>query len=207
MTMTADDLREALSGLSTERVQRLADRLSADPGLEVTIGSWFPQCPMVLAGFDGTTAPPTAPERRFAAVWDRLARSERSRWPRWPWLSRRARREDVQLLLRTANAVLALRQRGPHAAQTDAALLHDVLERTDQTAHQLRQHFGLQMATIVAALTQDPTIRDYELRRRSHYQACLEMLAGAPLAAQLDFELWELDVVARDATSRGAPRQ
>lgn len=121
MTMTADDLRYALSGLSTERIQRLADRLSADPGLEVTIGSWFPQCPMVLAGFDGTTAPPTAPERRFAAVWDRLARSERSRWPRWPWLSKRARREDVQLLLRTANAVLALRRYGPHAAQTDAA--------------------------------------------------------------------------------------
>jgi hypothetical protein len=64
---------------------------------------------MVLAGFDGTSAPDNAPERHFAAVWDRFARRERRRWSQSPWLSRSSRREDVQTLLRTANAVLAAR--------------------------------------------------------------------------------------------------
>jgi hypothetical protein len=109
MPMTPEELHGALSALSNDRLQQLTDRLEADPGLDVTVGNWFPQCPMVIAGFDGTTAPENAPERRFAAVWDRHARCQPRRWSQWPWLTRSARREDVQLLLRTANAVLAQR--------------------------------------------------------------------------------------------------
>lgn len=167
---------------------------------------------------------------------------------------RHARADGTPFVLHVAETAALVAATGADTEVICAALLHDVLERTDQTAHQLRQHFGLRVATIVAALTQDPTIRDYAprkaalrrqvlaagpdarlvfaadkiskarelrarwarrpdgpsdkmLRRRAHYRACLEMLAGAPLVAQLDFELWELDVVARDATSRGAPER
>lgn len=123
-----------------------------------------------------------------------------------------ARADGTPFVLHVAETAALVAATGADTEVICAALLHDVLERTDQTAHQLRRHFGLRVATIVAALTQDPTIRDYAprkaaLRRRAHYRACLEMLAGAPLVAQLDFELWELDVVARDATSRGAPER
>jgi len=109
--MTIDDLQAALEGLSTERLQRLVNRLERDPEIKVTVGAWRPQCPMVLAGFDPTHADSNLPEHRFAAVWDRLATPD-TRW--WlllliPATGRPARRSDVQFLLRRANAVLAYR--------------------------------------------------------------------------------------------------
>lgn len=119
--MTADDLRRALEGLTSERLQCLVDRLEYDPDIKVTVGAWRPQCPMVLAGFYPLRCSLNAPETRFAAVWDNFARSERQRW-RWPIRLRLsygsvARREDVKVLLRTANAVLAARtDHGPPGA-------------------------------------------------------------------------------------------
>jgi hypothetical protein len=105
-----DYLNDALKGLSTERLNRLVDRLEEAPNLKVTVGSWRPQCPMVLAGFDPTAAAGDAPEHRFAAAWDRFASpSPRPRWVFLPSRTNAARRADVQFLLRRANAVLAAR--------------------------------------------------------------------------------------------------
>jgi hypothetical protein len=118
MPMTIDDLKTALEGLPTDRVQRLVDRLEQDPGVEVTVGAWRPQCPMVLAGFEPLIAAPNAPEQRFAAVWDRFATRERHRlWflPLSLATRRVASREDVKRLLRAANEVLAARQQRPVA--------------------------------------------------------------------------------------------
>jgi len=111
--MTAADLRGALDGLTSERIQCLVDRLEDDPEIEVTVGAWRPQCPMVLAGFYPLRCAINAPETRFAAVWDNYARGERRRW-RLPASLRLshgapARREDVKVLLRTANTILAAR--------------------------------------------------------------------------------------------------
>lgn len=110
--MTTEDLQTALEGLSTERIQRLVDRLEAEPDIEVTVKAWRPQCPMVLAGFEPLTEPANAPEQRFAAVWDRFARPERRHRLPMPWdvgSAHVACRTDVQRLLHRANAVLAVR--------------------------------------------------------------------------------------------------
>ncbi len=107
--MTIDDLQIALERLSTERLQRLVDRLERDPDIKVTVGAWRPQCPMVLAGFDPENADSNLPELRFAAVWDRFAAPQARWWVPFPSRVRTARRSDVQLLLRRANFVLARR--------------------------------------------------------------------------------------------------
>jgi hypothetical protein len=107
--MTLDDLHTALEGLSTERLERLVDRLERDPDIEVTVGAWVPECPMVIAGFDPTCSEANQPEHRFAAVWDHFARSEQKFRIPLRLAGRPARRADVQLLLRRASAVLAYR--------------------------------------------------------------------------------------------------
>jgi hypothetical protein len=107
--MTIDDLQTALESLPTERLERLVDRLERDPEINVTVGAWLPHCPMVLAGFDPGHADSNLPEHRFAAVWDRVATPKTRSWLALPATGRPARRSDVQLLLRRANAVLAYR--------------------------------------------------------------------------------------------------
>jgi len=115
--MTIDDLQTALEGLSTQRLQRLVDRLAQDPDTKVTVGAWRPRCPMVLAGFDprDVDLDLNLPEHRFAVVWDQFAASE----PRWriplPLAARIATRPDVQLLLRRASSVLAYRAARDHS--------------------------------------------------------------------------------------------
>lgn len=111
---------QTLMGLSTERLTRLVEQLERSPDINVTVGSWLPQCPMVLAGFDHEHASACAPEREFANVWDQFAAGaprRRSRWvPLFPVSAdrpRNARRRHCQALLRTANAVLAARVQSP----------------------------------------------------------------------------------------------
>jgi hypothetical protein len=108
----AEELRTALDELATERLQRLVDRLEATPEPAVTVRFWRPSCPMVLAGFDPATASPSAPEARFAAVWDRVAVARRRRWWSPPTAlvpGRVASAADVRMLLRSANGALAHR--------------------------------------------------------------------------------------------------
>jgi hypothetical protein len=109
---SAEELQKALAELTTERIQRLVDRLESAPRATVTVGAWRPRCPMVLAGFDPATASANAPETRFATVWDRVAVAKRGHWWNLPVglvPGRVASRADVRLLLRTANAMLAHR--------------------------------------------------------------------------------------------------
>jgi hypothetical protein len=109
MRTAIDDLQDALDGLASDRLQRLVDRLEHEPGIAVTVGSWLPQCPMVLAGFDPARGEPDCPEQQFAATWDRFAAPKpRQRWRAVVWPApQRARRADVQFLLRAASATLA----------------------------------------------------------------------------------------------------
>ncbi len=46
-----------------------------------------------------------------------------------------------------------------------AGYLHDVLEKTDADAHELRTRFGLAVANLVLALTEDSRITRYEERK------------------------------------------
>jgi hypothetical protein len=113
--MAADDLRTALEGLRSERIQRLLDRLEKDREAKVNVCACGPHGPMLLAGYRPRTEALQAPEIRFAEVWDRFATPE-PQSKRLSWRSSAARqtqRCDVQRLLRTANAVLAGRTARP----------------------------------------------------------------------------------------------
>lgn len=128
--MRIDDLQAALDDLSTERLQRLVDRLEHEPDIAVSVGTWRPQCPMVLAGFDPQAATSKVPEQWFASVWDRVAAPD-PKWPfRLPFAHRTARRADIQLLVRGANAVLAHRA----ARQTLADELEHIHKQLAQVA-------------------------------------------------------------------------
>jgi hypothetical protein len=125
MNSPVDELMSALAELSSERLQRLVERLEREPDVALTVGSWQPCCPMVLAGFNPATATGEVPEQRFAGAWDRFATPRpRRRWiPALPWRTANAARPaDVQFLLRRANAVLAARLAQPPTGQTEEAI-------------------------------------------------------------------------------------
>ena len=58
-----------------------------------------------------------------------------------------------------------LASEGQPLAVVIAGLLHDVVEDTRVTAGELRERFGAEVADIVAALTEDEGIADYEARK------------------------------------------
>jgi (p)ppGpp synthase/HD superfamily hydrolase len=60
-----------------------------------------------------------------------------------------------------------------------AGLLHDVVEDTPWTIRDVRARFGDPVAAVVAAVTEDPTIREYRPRKR----ALREQIARAGGAA------------------------
>jgi len=49
-----------------------------------------------------------------------------------------------------------------------AALLHDVVENTDHELDELVERFGVGVAELVAAMTEDESIEDYEQRKDAH---------------------------------------
>ncbi len=49
-----------------------------------------------------------------------------------------------------------------------AALLHDVVEKSDTRASEVRERFGDRVADLVEALTEDETIHSYEERKEEH---------------------------------------
>lgn len=51
-----------------------------------------------------------------------------------------------------------------------AALLHDVVEDTETEVDELRARFGDRVADMVAAMTEDESIEDYEERKGEHRQ-------------------------------------
>lgn len=59
-----------------------------------------------------------------------------------------------------------------------AAYLHDVLEKTDVNASQLRQRFGDLVADVVIACTEDPSLACYSDRKRDLRRKAIE--AGRP---------------------------
>lgn len=55
-----------------------------------------------------------------------------------------------------------------------AALLHDVVEDSEAEVEELRTRFGGRVADLVAAMTEDEAIEDYERRKAEHRQRIAE---------------------------------
>jgi (p)ppGpp synthase/HD superfamily hydrolase len=60
-----------------------------------------------------------------------------------------------------------------------AGLLHDVVEKSAIEVDQLRERFGERVADLVAALTEDDSISDYEDRKKEHRGRVAEADPGA----------------------------
>jgi (p)ppGpp synthase/HD superfamily hydrolase len=78
-----------------------------------------------------------------------------------------------------------------------AALLHDVVEDSETGVEELRARFGDPVADLVAALTEDATIEDYEERKGEHRQRVVE---GGPQA----LAIYAADKLTNVATLREA---
>jgi (p)ppGpp synthase/HD superfamily hydrolase len=63
-----------------------------------------------------------------------------------------------------------------------AGVLHDVLEKTDATPEEIRTHFGARVASLVVALTEDPTLEPFETRKAA---LTAQIAAEGPSAASI----------------------
>ena len=62
-----------------------------------------------------------------------------------------------------------------------AGLLHDVLEKTATTSLELERRFGARIARLVESVSDDPSIADYETRKRE-LRACVARAAPDTIA-------------------------
>jgi len=83
-----------------------------------------------------------------------------------------------------------------------AGILHDVLEDTDATGDELQALFGRDIAQLVRALTQDPSIRKYQERKAALRRQIVD--AGADAAA---VSLADKAAKLRSVASRPAKRK
>jgi (p)ppGpp synthase/HD superfamily hydrolase len=85
-----------------------------------------------------------------------------------------------------------------------AGALHDILEKTDTTREELEQLVGPEIAAIVAAVTEDPSIEDYVERKRELRERTARGGPGALAVAAADKVANVRDLRAQ-VTLRGAP--
>jgi HD domain len=88
-----------------------------------------------------------------------------------------------------------------------AGVLHDVLEKTDATPEALRREFGVRVASLVIALTEDPTIEPFEARKAA---LRLQIAAEGPAAEAISAadhvaKVRELRTRLAQARGRGEP--
>lgn len=86
---------------------------------------------------------------------------------------------------------------GGDGAMIEAALLHDVIEDSDLRIDRIERDFGPDVAALVAALSDDPSIDDYETRKR----ALREQVREAGERAAL---IYAADKLANSTDLRGA---
>jgi GTP diphosphokinase / guanosine-3',5'-bis(diphosphate) 3'-diphosphatase len=97
----------------------------------------------------------------------------------------RSRSDDEEIDHALAVAQL-LHQEGQAPVLVIAGLLHDVVEDTDVSAEEVRDRFGPEVARIVEALTQDPSISGYEERKAALRRQIVEAGRDAATVALAD---------------------
>lgn len=103
---------------------------------------------------DLTTSPPPVPAaHRFARV---AHRDQRGKLDGAPYINHPVAVARLVADARAASPVIA------------AALLHDVLEKTETSAGELTEAFDTRVVELVEALTEDESIEDYGKRKLAH---------------------------------------
>ena len=83
-----------------------------------------------------------------------------------------------------------------------AALLHDVVEDSDAGVEDVRKRFGVRVADLVAALTDDESIEPYE-RRKDLHRKRVEAAGGDALAIYGADKLSNISVLRRTYAEQG----
>jgi (p)ppGpp synthase/HD superfamily hydrolase len=83
-----------------------------------------------------------------------------------------------------------------------AALLHDVVEDSDASVENVRARFGVRVADLVAALTDDESIEPYE-RRKDLHRRRVEAAGGDALAIYGADKLSNISVLRRTYADQG----
>ncbi len=83
-----------------------------------------------------------------------------------------------------------------------AALLHDVVEDSDASIEDVAARFGPEVASLVAALTEDDSIEPFERRKDAHRRE-VAAAAGDALAIYAADKLSNIRVLRRALTSEG----
>jgi (p)ppGpp synthase/HD superfamily hydrolase len=89
--------------------------------------------------------------------------------------------DDVPFVAHPIEVAALLEECGYTDPVIAAAVLHDVLEDTDAERQELEEQFGAEIATLVAALTDDPSIGD-EAERKAALRLQVAQ-AGEPVPA------------------------
>lgn len=76
--------------------------------------------------------------------------------------------DEIQFIEHPLAVAELLTEQGYRDEVVAAGLLHDVAEHADVEPDSLRGRFGSEIAELVTALTEDPTISDYEERKEEH---------------------------------------
>lgn len=92
------------------------------------------------------------------------------------------RRRDGSPFISHPEGVAGLVSETGNDEQIAAALLHDVLEKSPVEASEVEARFGEQVRALVAAMTEDDRIPDYESRKRAHRD---QVEAAGPRAAAI----------------------
>jgi (p)ppGpp synthase/HD superfamily hydrolase len=90
------------------------------------------------------------------------------------------RRSGAPFVAHPVSAASLVYEAGLGEEAVAAALLHDVIEDTQVSIEEIEERFGSRVAELVAALTENPAIDDYERRKEAH-RAQVE--AAGPVAA------------------------
>ena len=91
--------------------------------------------------------------------------------------------DEAPFILHPLEVAVLLRNRGFEDEVVAAGLLHDVVEDTQATAEEIARRFGARVAELVATLTDDPSIDDYQARKA----ALRDQVARASREAQAVF--------------------
>jgi (p)ppGpp synthase/HD superfamily hydrolase len=83
-----------------------------------------------------------------------------------------------------------------------AALLHDVVEDSEASVEDVAERFGQPVADLVAALTEDETIKPFERRKEAHRRHA-EQVGGDALAIYAADKLSNIRVLRRSLASEG----
>ena len=94
--------------------------------------------------------------------------------------AQRRESDAAPFILHPLEVAVLLHNRGFEDEVVAAGLLHDVVEDTDTTPEELRERFGDRVAELVAALSDDASIDDYDERKA----ALREQVARAGRDAQ-----------------------